>query len=161
MKVVNKNSVSLAVSLKIKHLRFDKLYDYGIFNNIENRDALKNAISRCKKDERIVKVGRAKFYKQGKRDEIFEGNLVKARDRDILKRGKVRVDHYKFSKGLFWSNPHGVLPIENIVVKVLASESFSDISILRHSLGDNKIKEIFIEHFKINDHEVIRDYLNV
>jgi len=156
-----KSSVSSAVLSKVKHLRYDKIYDYGVFENIQNKDALKNAIARLFKDEIIVKVGRAKFYKKGKREVSYRSQPFIGKDSEILKRGYAKVDSFRFSQPMFWSNPHGSLPIENIISKVILSGNFIDIDIVRRRVGDNRVKEVFLNNFDIDKYDLIRDYLDV
>jgi len=166
MKKANKINIHNYVKNKIKRLRKDKLYDYSIFKDVpkENRSALIKAVSRMAKEEVIIKIGNGKFYKKGKR-QFPQGKAlnIKPRRKDWLKAGKVKVDllKYRLSENLFWSNPNGKIPVENIIAIVLDRNSINDLDIMCFSFGDNKVKEVFLKYFDINKKPLIRDVLGV
>ena len=165
----NKINISKLVSNKVRHLKKDKLYDYSVFKNIpeEKRVAFRKAISRLAEKGIIVKVGSKKFYKRGYREYFVSKNPLRIKaqpfnKRDLRRRGiSAKYLKSKLSANLFWSNPDGVIPKENIIYKILDNQSLSDLDFARFNFGDEKVIEIFMENFNINDKPMIRNILNV
>jgi len=167
MKNFHKINISNKIKKKLKYLRKDKLYDYSIFGLIvdEHSIAFRKAISRCVKDGLVIKVGNGKFYKRGEREYISSEKplRIKARKLNWLKRGRVSVSYLKsaLSANLFWSNPKGSIPIENIIIAIIENNSLSDLDFARFSFGDNKVIEVFLKYFNIHSRPLIRDILYV
>ncbi len=165
----NKINISKIVSDKVKNLKKDKLYDYTIFKNIpeEKRVAFRKAISRLANEGIIVKVGSKKFYKRGYRENVVSKNPLRIKaqpfdSKDLRRKGiPAKYLKSKLSANLFWSNPNGVIPKENIIYKILDNQSLSDLDFARFNFGDEKVIEIFIENFNINEKQMIRNILNV
>ena len=151
---------------KFRRLRKDKLYDYSVFGPIpqDKKEDFRKAISRLAKEGAIVKVGNGKFYKKGERsaqsNEIVQ---IKPRRKAWLKRGYVPVSElkYRLSSNLFWSNPRGNIPVENVIASVIQKGALDDLDVIRFSFGDNKVKEVFLRHFDIHSKPMIRDILDV
>ena len=149
----NKINISSEIKKKLKYLRKDKLYDYSLFEELvdENAIAFRKAISRLSKEGMLVKVGNGKFYKRGDREEILieEPLRIKARKVSWLKRGSVSVSYLKsvLSSNLFWSNPKGSIGVENIIIAIIENNALSDLDFARFSFGDNKVIEVFLKHF--------------
>jgi len=164
---LNKINISNEIKKKLKYLRKDKLYDYSLFGELleENAIAFRKAISRLAKEGFLVKVGNGKFYKRGEREGVFgeEPLRIKARKASWLKRGSVSVSHLKFalSSNLFWSKPKGSISIEVIIVAIIENNALSDLDFARFSFGDNKVIEVFFKHFNIHSRPLIRDVLYV
>jgi hypothetical protein len=159
-------NISNHIKNKLRRLRKDKLYDYSIFEPIpqDKKTAFRQAISRLAKDGRIVKVGNGKFYKKGQRKAISKEIVhIKPHRKEWLKRGYVPVAElkYKLSSNLFWSNPKGNVPIENVIVSIIKKEALDDLDFIRFSFGDNKVKEVFLKHFDIHSKPMVRDILDV
>ena len=158
--------MSSHIKHKLKRLRKDKLYDYSVFGSIpqDKKEAFRKAISRLAKEGAIVKVGNGKFYKKGERsaqsNEIVQ---IKPRRKEWLKRGYVPVSEikYRLSINLFWSNPKGNIPVENVIASVIQNGSLDDLDVIRFSFGDNKVKEVFLKYFDIHSKPMIRDILGV
>lgn len=161
-----KFNISSHIKNKLRRLKKDKLYDYSVFEPIpkEKRIAFRKAISRLAKDGVIIKVGNGKFYKRGFRNVVLNDVVhIKPRQKEWLKAGKVPVSKMKhsLSSNLFWSNPKGKVPVENIIASVIERESISDLDFIRFSFGDDKVKEVFLKHYDVNSKPMIRDILNV
>jgi len=163
----NKINISHKIKKKLKYLRKDKLYEYSLFEELldENAIAFRKAISRLAKEGLLVKVGNGKFYKRGERKGAFLKIplRIKARKVSWLKRGSVSVSHLKsaLSSNLFWSNPKGSIGIEAIIVAIIENNALSDLDFARFSFGDNKVIEVFFKHFNIHSRPLIRDVLYV
>jgi len=164
-----KINISKIVSYKVKYLHKDKLYNYSIFSDISdsNREAFRKAMSRLFNDGTIVKVGSKKFYKRGeRRREVLKNPIrIKAQPQDkrLLRRKGIssKLLKSKLSSNLFWSNPNGNIPIENIIAAIINKEAISDLDFVRFNFGDDKVIEVFLENFNINDKPMIRDILHV
>ena len=158
--------MSSHIKHKLRRLRKDKLYDYSVFEPIPQgkKEAFRKAISRFAKEGAIVKVGNGKFYKKGERpaqsNEILQ---IKPRRKEWLKRGYAPISElkYRLSSNLFWSNPKGNIPVENVIVSVIQKGALDDLDVIRFSFGDNKVKEVFLKHFDIHSKPMIRDILDV
>lgn len=164
----NKQNISKIVSDKVKYLHKDKLYNYSIFDFIsDNKEAFKQAISRLADKNIIVKVGSKKFYKRGYRStEILKKSIrIKAQpeDKRILRRRVIssKLLKSKLSSNLFWSNPKGSIPVDNVICSIINNESISDLDFVRFNFGDNKVIEVFLENFNVNEKPIIRDILHV
>ena len=160
----DKFNVSRQTKNKLRRLRKDKLYDFSIFEPIpENqKEAFRQAISRLAKDGVIAKVGNGKFYKKGYRvAEPKELLHIKPRRKEWLKRGYVPVENlkYRLSSNLFWSNPKGKIPVENVIATVINRGALDDLDFIRFSFGDDKVKEVFLKHFDIHSMPMVRDIL--
>lgn len=161
------SNVYAYVKNKLRRLRKDKLYDYSVFGPIseEKRVAFRKAVSRLAKEGKIVKLGSKKFYKKGYRPFPSGGSVSKAKPRrkDWLKAGKVPVREIypRLSRNLFWSNPDGKIPVENLIAAILDKGSLDDLDVVRYSFGDDKVKEVFLKHFDIHKKPMIRDILHV
>lgn len=55
--------VSKIVEEKLKNLRYGKVYDYSIFDEIKNRNALYVALNRLVEAKKIKRFSKGKFYK--------------------------------------------------------------------------------------------------
>jgi hypothetical protein len=55
--------VAKIVEEKLKNLRYGKVYDYSIFDDIKNRNALYVALNRLSKAKKIKRFSKGKFYK--------------------------------------------------------------------------------------------------
>ena len=165
----NKLNISKIVSDKVNHLHKDKLYDYSIFSNIpvDKREAFRKAISRLAKDGAIVKLGNKKFYKRGQRSvEISKKSIrIKAQpqDKKLLRRRNIpsKFLKAKLSSNLFWSNPNGDIPINNVISAIINKEAISDLDFVRFNFGDDRVIEVFLQNFNINEKPIIRDILHV
>lgn len=165
----NKLNISKIVSDKVKHLQKDKLYDYSIFSNIpeDKREAFRKAISRLANDGVIVKLGNKKFYRRGQRDvEVSKEPIrIKAqpRDKKLLRRRNIpsKFLKAKLSSNLFWSNPNGDIPINNVISAIINKEAISDLDFVRFNFGDDRVIEVFLQNFNINEKPIIRDILHV
>lgn len=165
----NKLNISRIVSDKIKHLQEDKLYDYSIFNNIpaDKHEAFRKAISRLASAGVIVKVGNKKFYKRGERGaEVSKEPIrIKAQpqDKKLLRRRNIpsRFLKAKLSSNLFWSNPNGNIPVNNVISAIIENEAISDLDFVRFNFGDDRVIEVFLQNFNINKKPIIRDILHV
>jgi len=164
-----KINISKIVSNKVKHLRKDKLYNYSIFNDIpdNNREAFRKAMSRLGDEGIIVKVGSKKFYKRGeRRREVLKSPIrIKAQPQDkrLLRRGAIsaKLLKSKLSSNLFWSNPDGNIPVDNVIAAIINKEAISDLDFVRFNFGDDRVIKVFLENFNINDKPMVRDILNV
>ncbi len=165
----NNINISKLVNDKIKYLKKDKVYDYSVFKNIpeEKRATFRKAMSRLAKDGEIIKIAPKKFYRRGKRDVLAEDNCLRINadpyNKKLL-RSKVISAKYlksKLHKNLFWSNPNGMIPIETVLYKILDGGSLSDLDFARFNFGDQKVIEVFMNNFDINEKPMIRDILNV
>jgi len=56
-------SINETVTTRIKHIPYGKVFDYSIFNDIENRPALYMSIQRLEKASKIQKFSKGKYYK--------------------------------------------------------------------------------------------------
>ena len=161
-----KFNISSHIKNKLRRLRKDKLYDYSVFEPIpqDKKAAFRKAISRLAKEGVIVKVGNGKFYKKGQREAIPKEIMhIKPRHKEWLKRGYVPVENikYRISSNLFWSNPKGKVPVENIIASIINKGALDDLDFIRFSFGDNKVKEVFLKHFDIHSKPMVRDILGV
>ncbi len=162
-------NISKYVSHIIMNLKKDKLYDYSVFKNIpeDKRVAFRKAISRIADKGVIVKVGSKKFYRRGYRESFVSKNPLRIKaqpfDRRDLRRKGISAQYLKsrLSANLFWSNPNGMIPKERIIYKILDNQSLSDLDFARFNFGDEKVIEIFMENFDINEKPMMRDILNV
>ena len=162
-------NISKLVSNKVKHLKKDKLYDYSVFKNIpeDKRDVFRKAMSRLAQDGTIIKVGSKKFYRQGERDNKSEKKHLKIKANPYNKkllRCKVLSAKYlkqRLHRDLFWSNPNGTIPVENVLYKIIDGGSLSDLDFARFNFGDEKVIEVFLRNFNINEKTMIRNILNV
>ena len=167
MKNNHQINISKEIKKKLRHLRKDRLYEYSIFGSIVDKNpiTLKKALSRFAKEELIIKVGSGKFYKKGERfDELAEKPLrIKSRKISWLKRGSVPSSYLKLalSSNLFWSNPKGSIPIDNIIISIIENNALSDLDFARFSFGDNRVIEVFLRNFNIHKYPMIRDILYV
>lgn len=165
----NKINISKLVNDKVKYLKKDKLYNYSVFKNIpeEKRAAFRKAISRLAEEGIIVKVGSKKFYRRGDREHFLSKSPLRIKaqpfDKKDLRRKGLSAKYLKskLSANFFWSNPNGVIAKENIIYKILDNQSLSDLDFARFNFGDEKVIEIFMENFNINDKPMIRNILNV
>lgn len=165
----NKMNISKIVSDKVKYLHNDQLYNYSIFDNISdnNREAFRQAMSRLADEGVIVKVGSKKFYKRGQRRVEFLNNPIRIKaqpqDRKILRRRGIsaKLLKAKLSSNLFWSNPNGNIPVDNVISAIINKEAISDLDFVRFNFGDDKVIEVFLENFDINEKPMIRDILHV
>ncbi len=164
-----KINISKTVSNKVKHLRKDKLYNYTMFNDIsdDNREAFRKAMSRLADNGVIVKVGSKKFYKRGERDSSIKSNNTKIKadpyDKKLV-RSKVISAKYlksKLHRNLFWSNSNGMISVENVICKIISDGSLSDLDFARFNFGDDKVIEVFMKKFNINENSMVRNLLNV
>ena len=160
------SNISSHIKNKLRRLRKDKLYDYSVFEPIpqEKKVAFRQAISRLAKEGVIIKVGNGKFYKRGYRPSPAKEMLrIKPRRKEWLKSGKVPVDvlKYRLSRNLFWSNPKGKVPVENVIAAIIDKGALDDLDFIRFSFGDDKVKEVFLKHFDIHSKPMVRDILNV
>lgn len=164
-----KINISKIVSDKVKFLNKDKLYDYSIFRDIpdNNRAAFRKAMSRLADDDIIVKVGSKKFYKRGERSKDILKNPIRIKpqpqDRKLLRRRVIssKLLKSKLSSNLFWSNPNGSIPVENVISAIIKKEAISDLDFVRFNFGDDRVIEVFLENFNINEKPMIRDILHV
>ena len=161
-----KFNISSHIKNKLRRLRKDKLYDYSVFEPIpqDKKAAFRKTISRLAKEGVIVKVGNGKFYKKGERSSIPKEPIqIDARRKEWLKRGYVPVENikYRVSSNLFWSNPKGNVPVENIIASIINKGALDDLDFIRFSFGDNKVKEVFLKHFDIHSKPMVRDILGV
>lgn len=164
-----KINISKIVSDKVKYLHKDKLYNYSIFANIlgNNREAFRKAMSRLADEGIIVKVGSKKFYKRGeRRGEVLKNPIrIKAQpqDRRLLRRRVIssKLLKSKLSSNLFWSNPNGNIPVDNVIAAIINKEAISDLDFVRFNFGDDRVIEVFLENFNINEKSMIRDILHV
>ena len=161
-----KFNISSHIKNKLRRLRKDKLYDYSVLEPIpkDKKVAFRKAISRLAKEGVIVKVGNGKFYKRGERSSIPKESIrIDARRKEWLKAGKVPVENlkYRLSRNLFWSNPKGKVPVENVIAAVIEKGALDDLDFIRFSFGDNKVKEVFLKHFDIHSKPMVRDILGV
>ncbi len=165
----NKINISKIVSDKVKYLHNDKLYNYSIFDNISdnNREAFRKAMSRLADDGVIVKLGSKKFYKRGQRRAAVSKNQIRIKaqpqDRKLLRRRGIssKLLKSKLSSNLFWSNPNGNIPVDNVISAIINKEAISDLDFVRFNFGDNKVIEVFLQNFNINEKPLIRDILHV
>lgn len=160
------SNVSSHIKNKLRRLRKDKLYDYSVFEPVprNKKAAFRQAISRLAKEAVIVKVGNGKFYKKGYRArQPGEPLHIKPRRKEWLKRGYVPADHlkYRLSSNLFWSNPKGKIPVENVIASVINKGALDDLDFIRFSFGDDKVKEVFLKHFDVHSKPMVRDILGV
>lgn len=164
-----KKNISKFVSDKVKYLHKDKLYNYSIFKDISdnNSQAFRKAISRLFNDGIIVKVGSKKFYKRGERKSPIPKNPIRIKaqpqDKRLLRRRGIASQFLKskLSSNLFWSNPNGNIPVDNVISAIINKEAISDLDFVRFNFGDDKVIEVFLENFNINDKPMIRDILHV
>jgi hypothetical protein len=165
----NKINISKIVSDKVKYLHNDKLYNYSIFDNISdnNREAFRKAMSRLADDGVIVKLGSKKFYKRGQRRSEVSKNPIRIKaqpqDRRLLRRRCISSKFLKskLSSNLFWSNPNGNIPVDNVIASIINKEAISDLDFVRFNFGDDKVIEVFLQNFNINEKPMIRDILHV
>ena len=165
----NKINISKIVSDKVKHLYKDKLYNYAIFDNISdnNREAFRKAMSRLADNGVIVKVGSKKFYKRGQRSVEVPKNPIRIKaqpqDRKLLRRKGIpsKLLKSKLSLNLFWSNPNGSIPVDNVISAIINKEAISDLDFVRFNFGDDKVIEVFLQNFNIDEKPMIRDILHV
>ncbi len=165
----NRINISKIVSDKVKHLHKDKLYHYSIFDNIsdDNREAFRQAMSRLADNGIIVKVGSKKFYKRGQRSVEAPKNPIRIKaqpeDRKILRRKGIssKLLKSKLSSNLFWSNPNGNIPVDNVICSIINKEAISDLDFVRFNFGDDRVIEVFLQNFNINEKPMIRDILHV
>ncbi len=166
---MNNINISKIVSDKVKGLDKDKLYNYSIFDNISDnsREAFRKAMSRLADDGVIVKVGSKKFYKRGQRRVEVSKNQIRIKaqpqDRKILRRRGIsaKLLKSKLSSNLFWSNPNGKIPVDNVISAIINREAISDLDFVRFNFGDDKVIEVFLQNFNINEKPMIRDILHV
>ena len=115
----------------------------------------------------IVKVGSKKFYKRGYREYPAPENQLRIKaqpfnKRDLRRKGVSSKNlKSRLSVNLFWSNPDGIIPKEVIIYKILDSESLSSLDYARFNFGDEKVIEVFMKNFDINEKPIIRNILNV
>ena len=165
----NKINIAKIVSDKIKYLHKDKLYHYSMFDNIsdKNREAFRQAMSRLANNGAIVKVGSKKFYKRGERSIEVPKNPIRIKaqpqDRKILRRRAIssKLLKSKLSSNLFWSNPNGNIPVDNVISAIINKEAISDLDFVRFNFGDDKVIEVFLQNFNVNYKPMIRDILHV
>ncbi len=161
-----KLSISSLIKNKLRRLRKDKLYDYSVFEPFpeDKKVAFRQAISRLAKEGVIVKVGNGKFYKRGDRESMPNEIVhIKPRRKEWIKRGYAPINAIKnrLSSNLFWSNPKGNVPVENIIASVIKKGALDDLDFIRFSFGDDKVKEVFLKHFDIHSKPMVRDVLGV
>lgn len=165
----NKINISKIVSNKVKYLKKDKLYSYSMFDDIseDNREAFRKAMSRLAVNGAIVKVGSKKFYKRGQRSAEASSNPIRIKaqpqDRKLLRRRGIpsKLLKAKLSSNLFWSNPNGNISVDNVISAIINKEAISDLDFVRFNFGDDKVIEVFLQNFNINEKPMIRDILHV
>jgi len=165
----NKINISKIVSDKVKYLKKDKLYSYAMFDSIsdDNREAFRKAMSRLAANDIIVKVGSKKFYKRGERSVKASKNPIRIKaqpqDRKLLRRRGIAAKFLKakLSSNLFWSNPNGNISVNNVISAIIDKEAISDLDFVRFNFGDDRVIEVFLQNFNINDKPMIRDILHV
>jgi hypothetical protein len=165
----NKINISKIVSNKIKYLKKDKLFSYSIFDDIpkDSRQAFRKAMSHLADNNIIVKVGSKKFYKRGQRSVEVPKNPIRIKaqplDRKILRRRGIPAKNLKskLSSNLFWSNPNGSVPVDNVISAIINKEAISDLDFVRFNFGDDRVIEVFLQNFNINEKPMIRDILHV
>lgn len=165
----NKINVSKTISDKVKHLHKDKLYSYAIFDDLaeNSREAFRKVMSRLAKEGVIVKVGPKKFYRRGERSTLVKSDHLKIKvdpyDKKLLRSRGVSAKYLKskLHRNFFWSNANGMIPVENVISKIIAEGSLSDLDFARFNFGDDRVIEVFMNHFDIDEHAMIRNLLNV
>ncbi len=162
-------NIAKHVSSKVQELQNDTLYDYAVFEDIpeEKRQVFRKAMSRLAEDGSIVKVGSKKFYKRGYREHKADINHFKIKAdpylRKLLRAKAISATYLKakLHKNLFWSNPNGMIPIENVISKIISEGSLSDLDFARFNFGDDRVIEVFLKYFNIEEKPMIRKLLNV
>jgi hypothetical protein len=85
------------------------------------------------------------------------------RDKKLLRRRNIpsRFLKSKLSSNLFWSNPNGNIPVNNVICAIIENEAISDLDFVRFNFGDDRVIEVFLQNFNINEKPIIRDILHV
>ena len=67
----------------------------------------------------------------------------------------------KLSSNLFWSNPNGQIPVDNVISAIIDKEAIADLDFVRFNFGDDRVIEVFLQNFNIHEKPMIRDILHV
>lgn len=120
---------SVAVREKIKHLRYDKEYDYSVFEGIANREAVKKTISRS--PSLVRKTVNGKFYRV---------RIEKETD---------RFDPAEYTFNCFWqSNRQRKMEVTSIIRNYLSTMSKKDIETLCRKYGKLRVKSELVAKYK-------------
>ena len=54
-----------------------------------------------------------------------------------------------------------MISVENVICKIISDGSLSDLDFARFNFGDDKVIEVFMKKFNINENPMVRNLLNV
>ena len=130
-----------------------KVYSFSDLGLDGNNSSHRSLISRSKGN--IVKLGKGKFYIRANHrpDPIIPRA---AHDKISIKRGSVKASSIHASKNIFWSNSKGYIPIKNAIASVIKGGSMDDINNLIYRFGEQKVIEVLLKHFDINEPKIKR-----
>lgn len=137
---------------------FDELVPFKVYSFADvgldgSNPSHRSLISRSKAN--IIKLGRGKFYisDQSHSDPVA---YRAPHDKISIKRGSVKVSSIHASKNLFWSNSKGYIPIKNAIASVIKGGGMDDINNLVYRFGAQKVVEVLLNHFDINEPKIKR-----
>lgn len=130
-----------------------KVYSFADIGLDGNNPSHRSLLSRSKGN--IIKLGKGKFYVGSKSGSRIPVHSV-AHDKISLKRGSVKASSIHASKNLFWSNQSGYIPIKNVIASVIQNGSMDDINNLVYRFGQQKVIEILLNNFDVNEPKIKR-----
>ena len=135
---------------QLNSLESYRVYDYSDLNLDSSDPSIRSALSRRK--DKIRKLGKGRFYISENKSSSKQQKLYRvAHDKISMKRGSVAVKSLRLSRNLFWSNPDGYVPVGNLIAAVIEKGSSDDIDSIRYRYGDNKVIEVLLKHFNLNE----------
>jgi len=143
-----------SIDSMIENLNFYQVYSYKDLDLDSNDSSVRSAISRSKNKIRMLSKGKFIIPSLNSREKnkLFQ----KAHEQQAIKRGSISPKKLKLSKNIFYSNKNGQIPINNIIVSVIKDGSMNDIDAIRYKFGDNKVIEVLLEEFNIEESKISR-----
>ena len=143
-----------SVDIMIEKLHSHKIYSYQELGLDSSDPSVRCAISRSKSKIRLL--SRGKFIIPSSNSKERSKLFGKAHEKQAMKRGSISAKKLKLSKNIFYSNKSGQIPINNIIASVIKEGSMSDIDAIRYKFGDNKVIEILLGEFDMQESKIKR-----
>jgi len=138
----------------IEKLHSHKIYSYKDLGFDSSDASIRSAISRRK--NKIRMLSRGKFIIPSSNAREKSKLFGKPHEPQAIKRGSISAKRLILSKNIFYSNKNGQIPINNIIVSVIKDGSINDIDAIRYKFGDNKVIEVLLEEFDVNQPKINR-----
>lgn len=155
------------IDLKIKRLRYYKVYDYSVLsdNLKDDRDSISVKMSRKFKKNEIIKIGKGKFYKRHKTSSSQNKAVKRFNspcDKSSLRYNQINPSKYPVFVDLFWSNRNIPIPLDNYISRILSENIVGYLPQLRYFFGDRKIIEVYLNNFYPHNRKMkIEEFLDV